>query len=189
LKIENGKQTIIGKKLIDLIDASDTVAMRLTRQLPPLNQIFEEYEKTDNNDDIYEKSIIGQENMKLNQENILEKTDQNILNKELFECEINKKDLEIDFENILGKGSFGNVYKGKWFGTEVAIKEMIEIEDENIIKLISREISILRNVRHPNIIQFIGICRCDYGFFIITELIEGGDLRRLLKSGFLFLFY
>jgi LIM domain kinase 1 len=120
--------------------------------------------------------------MKLNQENILEKTDQNILNKELFECEINKKDLEIDFENILGKGSFGNVYKGKWFGTEVAIKEMIEIEDENIIKLISREISILRNVRHPNIIQFIGICRCDYGFFIITELIEGGDLRRLLKS-------
>lgn len=50
--------------------------MRLTRQLPPLNQIFEEYEKMDNNDNIYEKSIIEQENTKLNQENIPEKTDQ-----------------------------------------------------------------------------------------------------------------
>lgn len=36
---------------------------------------------------------------------------------------------------------------------------------------------------HPNIVQFLGACDDDeYGVFIITEYVSGGDLRMWLKN-------
>jgi len=61
----------------------------------------------------------------------------------------------------------------------VAIKE---VHPTAAIKYVSGEIQMLSSVRHPNIIALYGICICDQGIFIITELSAGGNLRCHLKS-------
>eukprot|EP01088_Endostelium_zonatum_P016068 TRINITY_DN4193_c0_g1_i3.p1 TRINITY_DN4193_c0_g1~~TRINITY_DN4193_c0_g1_i3.p1 ORF type:complete len:473 (-),score=188.30 TRINITY_DN4193_c0_g1_i3:89-1507(-) len=95
---------------------------------------------------------------------------------------------DLEFNEKIGEGAFGAVFKGTYCGTEVAIKKMWE-NDEDTLLYIKREISVLKGVRHPNIVQFIGVATdIDQNemrhFYIITEFVEGGDLRkRLNKKG------
>lgn len=62
---------------------------------------------------------------------------------------------ELNIEETIGEGGFGVVYKGKWKGTEVAIKTMTqEIGDEEKRKFIE-EIEIMSKLRHPNVVLFM----------------------------------
>ncbi|GAA5896411.1 hypothetical protein JCM5296_002724 [Sporobolomyces johnsonii] len=58
----------------------------------------------------------------------------------------------------LGKGSFGCVYKGDYLGIEVAIKEVLSSTEYDVEKYLQREITLMQQARHPNIVQFIGLC-------------------------------
>jgi serine/threonine protein kinase len=53
-----------------------------------------------------------------------------------------------DLENLqdLSSGNFGKVYRGTYFGTEVAVKKLLDIEDEFMHKYIEREMAILKYV-------------------------------------------
>jgi LIM domain kinase 1 len=82
----------------------------------------------------------------------------------------------------IGKGNFGKVYKGVYLGTEVAIKQLYYVDDEDMQKYIEREMATLKGLRHPNIVQLLGLCKDDTGIFIVTEFIPGGDLRSKLKD-------
>lgn len=70
----------------------------------------------------------------------------------------NHEDPEVMFQLLekLGQGSFGSVHKGlhKSTGTIVAIK-ILQINN-NEIASIKKEISILKQCRHPNIVGYIG---------------------------------
>jgi len=94
---------------------------------------------------------------------------------------INYSDMNIGEE--LAKGSFGKVYKGSYLGVEVAIKQIFRHNDPAYMKYIEREISVLKGVRHPFIVGFCGVCLHDTGLYIVTEFIDGGDVRSLLKKG------
>lgn len=39
-----------------------------------------------------------------------------------------------------------------------------------------------RSLRHPNIVQFMGLSKHQSGLYIVTEFIRGGDMRHLLKD-------
>jgi len=93
---------------------------------------------------------------------------------------INYSDMNIGEE--LAKGSFGKVYKGSYLGVEVAIKQIFRHNDPAYMKYIEREISVLKGVRHPFIVGFCGVCLHDTGLYIVTEFIDGGDVRSLLKK-------
>lgn len=88
---------------------------------------------------------------------------------------------DLEFEKIIGKGAFGEVYKGTYFGTPVAIKRIFDDDDESLFYL-EREINVLKGMRHPNIVQFIGICKHEKGLLIVTEYVSQGDLRKKLKD-------
>jgi serine/threonine protein kinase len=92
---------------------------------------------------------------------------------------INYEDLV--FEEEIGKGGFGSVYKGEYFGTPVAIKRVVE-EDPDGLLYLEREVNVLKGMRHPNIVQFIGISLHDSGLHIITEYVKNGNLRTFLKD-------
>ncbi|KAL6073254.1 putative serine/threonine-protein kinase EDR1 [Balamuthia mandrillaris] len=100
------------------------------------------------------------------------------------EWQIKYEDLE--FGELVGKGSFGRVYKGEYFGTEVAIKQvlMMGMDPELTKKYVRREVNMLRVARHPNIVSFMGYCnRTDANeLYIITEWIGGGNLTQLLRD-------
>ncbi|KAA1111894.1 hypothetical protein PGT21_014803 [Puccinia graminis f. sp. tritici] len=58
----------------------------------------------------------------------------------------------------LGEGSFGSVYRAQYLGLPVAIKEIIPRTDYDVEKYFARECKILREARHPNIVQYLGLC-------------------------------
>jgi len=89
-----------------------------------------------------------------------------------------------DLENLqdLSSGNFGKVYKATYLGTQVAVKKLLDVDDEFMHKYIEREMGILRTLRHPNIVQFMGLSRHSSGLYIVTEFVPGGDLRHLLKD-------
>ncbi len=53
---------------------------------------------------------------------------------------------DIQFTKTIGKGNFGKVYRGNYLGTEVAIKQLYYVDDEDMQKYIEREMATLKYV-------------------------------------------
>lgn len=99
----------------------------------------------------------------------------------------------------LGKGTFGKVKIANHTLTgekvssptladsralQVAIKilEKSRIKDKKDIERISREIKILKKVRHPNIIQLYEIIETESELFLIMEYCQNGELFDYIVS-------
>ncbi|KAH9742870.1 protein kinase domain-containing protein [Citrus sinensis] len=92
----------------------------------------------------------------------------------------------IDFSELtvgtrVGIGFFGEVFRGIWNGTDVAIKVFLEqdLTAENMEDFCN-EISILSRLRHPNVILFLGACTKPPRLSMITEYMELGSLYHLI---------
>ena len=57
---------------------------------------------------------------------------------------------------VVGEGAYGIVYKckNKETGKFVAIKKFKETEDELVQKTMKRELKMLQQLKHPNIVEF-----------------------------------
>ena len=86
----------------------------------------------------------------------------------------------------LGKGTFGKVKLAVHTLTneKVAIKilEKSRIKDKKDIERISREIKILKKVRHPNVIQLYEIIETETELFLIMEFCQNGELFDYIVS-------
>ncbi|KAL7211624.1 hypothetical protein ACSBR2_014472 [Camellia fascicularis] len=105
-----------------------------------------------------------------------------ILNKPLLPFQ----EWNIDFSELtvgirVGIGFFGEVFRGIWNGTDVAIKVFLEqdLTVENIEDFCN-EISILSRLRHPNVILFLGACTKPPRLSMVTEYMEMGSLYHLI---------
>ncbi|CAG9334011.1 unnamed protein product [Blepharisma stoltei] len=80
----------------------------------------------------------------------------------------------------IGQGTFGKVKIGTHILTseKVAVKilEKERIKDISDIERVSREIHILKLIRHPNIIQLYEIIETQSKLFLIMEYASGGEL-------------
>ncbi|KAH8517997.1 hypothetical protein H0E87_005779, partial [Populus deltoides] len=92
----------------------------------------------------------------------------------------------IDFSELtvgarVGIGFFGEVFRGVWNGTDVAIKVFLEqdLTAENMEDFCN-EISILSRLRHPNVILFLGACTRPPRLSMVTEYMEMGSLYYLI---------
>jgi len=80
------------------------------------------------------------------------------------------------FEEELGKGGFGTVFKGKHKkdGTLRAVKT-INVQMTNPV-VFQRELDQARKLKHPNIVRLLSHYRDDKNFYLVMELYGGGDL-------------
>ncbi|EGG16628.1 LISK family protein kinase [Cavenderia fasciculata] len=92
--------------------------------------------------------------------------------------------LILEDQTEVGRGSFGKVLKASYFGTTVAVKVLHSLvtSDPDYNKFMQREIRILKGMRHPNIVMYIGGCIHQDRHMIVTEYIGGGDLHQVLKT-------
>ncbi len=83
----------------------------------------------------------------------------------------------------VGIGSYGVVYHGKWKGVDVAVKKFTKQElDERSIFEFHVEMSFLSELRHPNIVLFLGACVKKPNLCIVTEFAKRGSLKDILES-------
>jgi hypothetical protein len=83
----------------------------------------------------------------------------------------------------IGIGSFGEVYRAQWRRTDVAVKRLFLDPDADgpaAVAEFRREVSLMRRLKHPHIVQFLGcVARPPY-LAIVTQLAAGGSLFKLL---------
>eukprot|EP00755_Sulcionema_specki_P010406 Sspe_Gene.46392::Locus_23173_Transcript_1_1_Confidence_1.000_Length_2953::g.46392::m.46392 len=89
---------------------------------------------------------------------------------------------------ILGRGAFGTVYMGldTATGELIAIKEIIFKDATEEVKRqiagVVKEISLMKRLVHPNIVQYYGADRQDVKLQIYMEYVPGGSLRSILDN-------
>ena len=89
---------------------------------------------------------------------------------------------ELELESKIGEGGFGEVFRGKWRGTTVAVKTLKgggpTLNPKEVEKF-SKEVSILRALHHPNLVLFLGACLSPT-LCMVSEFMFGGSLYELL---------
>ncbi|CAM0902719.1 unnamed protein product [Alopecurus aequalis] len=90
---------------------------------------------------------------------------------------------ELQLKERIGAGSFGTVYRADWHGSDVAVKVLTDQGvGEAQLKEFLREISIMKRVRHPNVVLFMGaVTKCPH-LSIVTEYLPRGSLFRLISK-------
>ncbi|KAF9676585.1 hypothetical protein SADUNF_Sadunf08G0017600 [Salix dunnii] len=78
-------------------------------------------------------------------------------------------------------GSFGTVYHADWRGSDVAVKilEEQEFHAERFEEFLS-EVAIMKRLRHPNIVLFMGAVTQPPNLSIVMEYLSRGSLNKLL---------
>ncbi|XP_073109883.1 probable serine/threonine-protein kinase SIS8 isoform X2 [Elaeis guineensis] len=95
-------------------------------------------------------------------------------------------EFEIPWEDIIlgeriGLGSFGEVYRGEWHGTEVAVKKFLHQEiSSDALEEFRSEVRIMKRLRHPNVVLFMGAVTRVPNLSIVTEFLPRGSLFRLI---------
>lgn len=112
------------------------------------------------------------------------------------------KEYEIDKEKFIGRGSYSNVYMGRYIGRRDCVMEgemNVPMENEEVaIKIIDNskltersrevindEVRIIRKIKkepHPNIVRCYDVYEEEGKIYIVMEYCESGDLREILKK-------
>lgn len=92
-------------------------------------------------------------------------------------------------EKKLGEGAYGAVFRVKNKDTKQlrAMKKIIakSSRDPNKEKEIMNEIEMLKSLDHPNILKVFEFYNTKEGYYIITELCQGGELfQRIVDNGY-----
>lgn len=83
----------------------------------------------------------------------------------------------VQFDKLLGEGGYGKVYLGTYLGQTVAIKEYGLKRKESIKLNFLREVKVLSELRHPNILLYMGvITNHREKYYMVTEYMERGSL-------------
>ncbi|KAH6806082.1 hypothetical protein C2S51_030913 [Perilla frutescens var. frutescens] len=83
----------------------------------------------------------------------------------------------------IGAGSFGTVHRAEWNGCDVAVKILMEQDfHAERFKEFIREVAIMKQLRHPNIVLFMGAVTEPPNLSIVTEYLSRGSLYRLLHK-------
>ncbi|KWU43305.1 kinase-like protein [Rhodotorula sp. JG-1b] len=85
----------------------------------------------------------------------------------------------------LGQGAFGSVYKAlNWTTGETCAVKKIDLSHipEGDLPEIMSEIDLLKNLHHPNIVQYRGYHRTASSLYIVLEYCENGSLAALVRK-------
>ncbi|KAK9940957.1 hypothetical protein M0R45_017589 [Rubus argutus] len=88
---------------------------------------------------------------------------------------------------LLGCGAFAKVYHARnvFTGQSVAIKVINKkkLNGTNLVSNVKREISIMRRLRHPNIVKLYEVLASKTKIYVVMEFVKGGELFAKVSKG------
>ena len=84
----------------------------------------------------------------------------------------------------LGEGTYGVVYKAQDKVTKeyVALKKIrLEKEDDGVPSTAIREISLLKSLKHPNVVELKEVLYSEKSLYLVFEYLEY-DLKKYMKA-------
>ncbi|CAN1793309.1 Integrin-linked protein kinase 1 [Linum perenne] len=91
--------------------------------------------------------------------------------------------LELQIVQV-NQGTFGEVYLVKWRGTEVAAKTIRSsiASNPSVKSTFIKELGLWQKLRHPNIVQFLGVLTHSDRLIFLTEYLRNGSLYDTLRK-------
>lgn len=88
---------------------------------------------------------------------------------------------------LLGQGTFAKVYHARNLKTGLSVAVKI-IDKEKVMKIglidqIKREISVMRLVKHPNVVQLYEVMASKSNIYFVMEYVKGGELFNKVAKG------
>ncbi|CAL9236793.1 unnamed protein product [Arabidopsis halleri] len=85
------------------------------------------------------------------------------------------------FKQLLGKGGFGQVFKGTLPGSdaEIAVKRISHDSRQGMQEFLA-EISTIGRLRHPNLVRLQGYCRYKEELYLVYDCMPNGSLDKYL---------
>jgi integrin-linked kinase len=99
------------------------------------------------------------------------------------EVNIDFNELNLQHSSVIEQGLFGDSEKVKWRGTWV-VKTVIKRHITHPVKMVlsAMDNTLLRELRHPNIVQFLGSILHGEEMILITEHLSRGNLDNILAK-------
>lgn len=88
---------------------------------------------------------------------------------------------ELESQEIVGKGSFGEVHKSKYKGTLVAVKTLRNV-DELSLGRFQLEILLMADLHHNNVVRLVGACWETKLMALVMEFCEKGMSSEVCNS-------
>ncbi|KAE9018062.1 hypothetical protein PR003_g14596 [Phytophthora rubi] len=92
---------------------------------------------------------------------------------------------KVKVQDLIARGGFGEVYRGTYNREAIAIKVLFpEVRsDLKKVNVFLAEAKLMAGLSHAHIVRFVGVSWDSLNdLCMLTELMQGGDLRSLLKS-------
>jgi hypothetical protein len=88
-----------------------------------------------------------------------------------------------EVEAVIGLGGTGTVFRcfDKERGTLVAVKAIPH--DATLRRRAAREVEVARRLDHPNVVRLLDSARDDDYIYVVSELVDGGDLGASMRAG------
>ncbi|XP_022644251.1 tyrosine-protein kinase Abl-like isoform X2 [Varroa jacobsoni] len=102
------------------------------------------------------------------------------LSPEPDEWEIDRTDIVM--KHKLGGGQYGDVYEATWKRHNITVAVKTLKEDTMALNDFMEEATLMKEMRHPNLVQLMGVCTREPPFFIITEFMPHGNLLEYLRG-------
>ncbi|CAF3276669.1 unnamed protein product [Rotaria socialis] len=93
--------------------------------------------------------------------------------------EISRRDIKLI--RRLGHGQFGDVWEGVWNENVAVAVKTLKPGSMNPVDFLA-EASIMKRLRHTNLIQLFAVCTIEEPIYIVTELMKNGSLLDYLQS-------
>lgn len=93
--------------------------------------------------------------------------------------EISRDSIKLD--KRLGAGQFGEVWQGLWNGTTPVAVKTLKTGTMSAADFL-KEASIMKQMRHPKLIQLYAVCTLEEPIYIVTELMKYGSLLDYLHD-------
>ena len=91
--------------------------------------------------------------------------------------------ISLDKNKQLGTGSFSRVYRGKYRKQSCAVKLIFTLDlTLDVIKRVAAEAQLLSLIRHPNVVDILGVSVLPPSVCILLELCINGSLGDMLRN-------